>query len=197
MSEFITTTDLAIVDPSFALLGGIRARQESLRREWAFCSQTTKRVIAKPMFVEKCIRALAHLRELEVRQRCSISSIMRQRCSATRAFAPLDLSSVITSCSHHEGLEYLLWPSMPKISCFCSVAVPNNLNSRRTIISSAACSATDFTSVKGMAFGPSAGRCSAWSRSEGKGWWVIGEVLSSRTSNSLRWANAHRFVQAP
>jgi len=67
MTDFVTVSELGKVDPYFALLGSIRARKEALRREWAYCSQATKRCDAKPFFVQKCVAALAHLGQMEGR----------------------------------------------------------------------------------------------------------------------------------
>lgn len=65
MTGVITVSELAVADPYFALLGSIRARRETLRREWAYCSQSSVRVKAKPTFVHKCVAALAELDVLE------------------------------------------------------------------------------------------------------------------------------------
>lgn len=65
MTGVVTVSELAVADPYFALLGSIRGRRESLRREWAYCSQSAIRAKAKPFFVQKCMSALAELDVLE------------------------------------------------------------------------------------------------------------------------------------
>lgn len=65
MTGAITVSELAVADPFFSLLGGIRARREALRREWAYASQTSMRAKAKPLFVHECMKAIAELDEME------------------------------------------------------------------------------------------------------------------------------------
>jgi len=67
MISNITTSQLASVDPVFALYGGIRARAEAIRKEWAFCSQSTKRNVANENFVHEAIQAIAVLHQMEGR----------------------------------------------------------------------------------------------------------------------------------
>ncbi len=92
MSAYVTTSELAVVCPSFALLGSIRSRQESLKREWAYCSQSTKRDMAKPNFVRRCIQALAVLHQMEGR---------------------LDIPSPISHTLPHEGILACAAPGAP------------------------------------------------------------------------------------
>ncbi len=63
--SYITTSQLACVDPVFALYGGIRARAHAIRKEWEFCSRSTKRCNANANFQQKAMAAIAELHQME------------------------------------------------------------------------------------------------------------------------------------